>query len=74
MELTYKPEGGTIMISPLEYFEGKLYPLQDGVLNIIAQSGTDCNRETGEQKVGFYAVFSYIPIPRRGECALVSIL
>jgi hypothetical protein len=28
------------LISPLEYYEKNLYPLQDGVLNIISQSGT----------------------------------
>jgi predicted nucleotidyltransferase component of viral defense system len=29
------------LISPLEYYEKNLYPLQDGVLSIINQSGTD---------------------------------
>ncbi|MDR2304298.1 MAG: nucleotidyl transferase AbiEii/AbiGii toxin family protein [Treponema sp.] len=29
------------MTSPSEYYEKNLYPLQDGVLNIINQSGTD---------------------------------
>ncbi|GAB6392749.1 MAG: nucleotidyl transferase AbiEii/AbiGii toxin family protein [Treponematales bacterium] len=28
------------MISPREYYEESLYPLQDGILNIISQSGT----------------------------------
>ena len=29
------------MISPSQYYEEKLYPLQDGVMNILQQSGTD---------------------------------
>ncbi|MDR0475862.1 MAG: nucleotidyl transferase AbiEii/AbiGii toxin family protein [Treponema sp.] len=29
------------MILPSQYYEEKLYPLQDGVLNILSQSGTD---------------------------------
>jgi hypothetical protein len=29
------------MISPSQYYEESLYPLQNGVLNVINQSGTD---------------------------------
>jgi hypothetical protein len=33
--------GGIILILPSQYYEENLYPLQDGVLNIINQSDTD---------------------------------
>jgi predicted nucleotidyltransferase component of viral defense system len=33
--------GGNILILPSQYYEKNLYPLQDGVLNTIAQSATD---------------------------------
>ena len=34
-------KGGAILILPSRYYEESLYPLQDGVLNILSQSGTD---------------------------------
>jgi len=34
-------KGGVILILPSQYYEENLYPLQDGVLNIINRSGTD---------------------------------
>jgi len=34
-------KGGAILILPSQYYEENLYPLQDGVLNIISRSGTD---------------------------------
>jgi hypothetical protein len=33
--------GGGILILPSRYYEESLYPLQNGVLNAINQSGTD---------------------------------
>jgi hypothetical protein len=39
-EFGQKKEGVT-MILPLQYYEEKLYPLQNGVLNILSHSGTD---------------------------------
>jgi hypothetical protein len=36
-----RERGDTILILPSQYYEEKLYPLQDGVMNIIARSDTD---------------------------------
>jgi predicted nucleotidyltransferase component of viral defense system len=33
--------GDGILILPSQYYEEKLYPLQNGVLSILSQSGTD---------------------------------
>jgi len=42
MQTAFAPKkGGIILILPSQYYEKNLYPLQDGVMNILNQSGTD---------------------------------
>jgi predicted nucleotidyltransferase component of viral defense system len=42
LQIVYgQKKGGVILILPSPYYEKSLYPLQDGVLNILSRSGTD---------------------------------
>jgi len=42
MQAVFGPrKGGDILILPSQYYEESLYPMQDGVLNILSQSGTN---------------------------------